>query len=324
MGLRKRRPLGPEETVRGMIAERRSDIFVAQSDRMDMGNQCGDRFGIRGRELLVIAGIALVTSLGFGLSGVFGDSSSPTSSALLAALPRMETSAPAPQPASADSAAPASAPLAALPASPSQPSAETQPSTQPQPAASAKPAASPPAQSSDDLTRDKHPSTRGGNRPLTPEEQFFTQYAESAQVSQRETGVPASVTLAQAALESDWGKSQLARQGNNFFGIKATKQPGTAGVIQLPTWEVLSGSNVVVQAGFRAYQSAAESFADHGRFFIENARYAAAMKNIADPNTFARLIHQAGYATDPAYATKLIGLMQKFNLYQYDAPPAQP
>lgn len=153
------------------------------------------------------------------------------------------------------------------------------------------------------------------------EEQFFTRYADAAQASQRETGVPAAVTLAQAALESDWGRSKLSTQGKNFFGIKAANGLGPAGSITLPTTEVINGATIVVQAAFRAYRSAEESFADHGRFFQKD-RYAEAMKNTADPNTFARLINKAGYATDPNYATKLITLMQKYSLYQYNVVTA--
>ena len=62
----------------------------------------------------------------------------------------------------------------------------------------------------------------------------------------------------------------------------------------------------------------AESFVDHGRFFLENARYAVAMRNTNDPRKFARLIQQAGYATDPSYADKLIRLMERYNLFAYD------
>jgi len=69
---------------------------------------------------------------------------------------------------------------------------------------------------------------------------------------------------------------------------------------------------------FRAYKTIAESFVDHGSFFVENGRYAAAMVVKSDPRQFARAINRAGYATDPAYASKLIGLMDRYDLYRYD------
>jgi flagellum-specific peptidoglycan hydrolase FlgJ len=152
------------------------------------------------------------------------------------------------------------------------------------------------------------------------ESQFFQIYGAEAQTSAVKTGAPASVTLAQAALESDWGDSRLSKDAKNFFGIKAIDKEGTAGVVYMNTWEVVNGKNIVISQPFRAYHSAAESFTDHGLFFQENRRYSGALRVKDDAQAFARAIANAGYATDPAYATKLIKLMDKFNLYQFDAP----
>ncbi len=164
------------------------------------------------------------------------------------------------------------------------------------------------------------PSSRGGARPasesLVPE-RFIASMLAGAQESERETGVPTSVTLAQAALESDWGRSLLSLKGQNYFGIKALSGPGPAGVIRMDTWEVFGGKNVVVEDAFKAYNNAMESILDHGRFLADNPRYAAAFKAL-DPREFARRIHNAGYATDPGYSDKLIGLMDKLGLYRYD------
>lgn len=167
-------------------------------------------------------------------------------------------------------------------------------------------------------------SSRGGLRPnpdISTPEKFLAAVGEAAQESQRASQVPASVTIAQAILESDWGKSLLSKKGNNFFGIKAISGPGPAGVISMNTWEVLNGSNVVIKDAFKAYNNIYESILDHGRFLRDNARYAPAFKFPDNPQEFARRIHAAGYATDPAYSTKLINLMNKFNLYQYDLKP---
>jgi LysM repeat protein len=68
--------------------------------------------------------------------------------------------------------------------------------------------------------------------------EFILSIAPGARQSQRETGVPASVTLAQAILESDWGRSKLSAEANNLFGIKALREPGTAGIYNIRTWEV--------------------------------------------------------------------------------------
>jgi flagellum-specific peptidoglycan hydrolase FlgJ len=148
---------------------------------------------------------------------------------------------------------------------------------------------------------------------------FIMTLAPGARESQRKTSVPASVTLAQAILESDWGRSKLTREANNLFGIKALNGPGSAGTYAINTDEVVDDEVVTVLAAFKAYTSLADSIVDHGRWFHENRRYREALKVANDPRAFARAINEAGYATDPAYAPKLIGLMDKFNLYAYDA-----
>jgi flagellum-specific peptidoglycan hydrolase FlgJ len=152
----------------------------------------------------------------------------------------------------------------------------------------------------------------------TPQEQFIGSIAEAAVESADRTGVPASVTIAQAILESYWGSSRLARDANNFFGIKAQTKGGSAGSVAYSVWEVIGGRNVVQNQAFRAYNTISESFVDHGLFFVENGRYSGAMAAKNDPRQFARAINQAGYATDPAYASKLIGLMDRYDLYRYD------
>jgi flagellum-specific peptidoglycan hydrolase FlgJ len=152
----------------------------------------------------------------------------------------------------------------------------------------------------------------------TPQEQFIGSIAEAAVESADATGVPASVTIAQAILETYWGSSRLAREANNYFGIKAQTRSGSAGSISFDVWEVIGGRNVMQSQAFRAYKTIAESFVDHGLFFIENSRYAAAMGARNDPRQFAREVNRAGYATDPAYAAKLIGLMDRYDLYRYD------
>jgi flagellum-specific peptidoglycan hydrolase FlgJ len=152
----------------------------------------------------------------------------------------------------------------------------------------------------------------------TPQEQFISSIAEAAVDSADQTGVPASVTIAQAILESYWGSSRLAREANNYFGIKAQTRGGTAGSVSFDVWEVIGGRNVVQTQAFRAYNTIAESFVDHGLFFVENSRYASAMAAKDDARQFAREVNRDGYATDPTYASKLIGLMERYDLYRYD------
>lgn len=154
--------------------------------------------------------------------------------------------------------------------------------------------------------------------PRTPQEAFVASIAQAARESQRASGVPASVTIAQASLETYWGSSRLARDAKNYFGIKAKEKPGSAGVVWLDVWEVIGGTNVHRREPFRAYASVADSFTDHGRFFLENPRYARAVAAKDDARRFAQEIHRAGYATDPAYSNKLIALMDRYNLFRFD------
>lgn len=150
------------------------------------------------------------------------------------------------------------------------------------------------------------------------EADFVNTVGEAARRSMAKTGVPASVTVAQAILESDWGRSRLARQANNLFGIKALNGPGPAGSQTFPTWEYLDGEDVVVNQPFRAYFTLEESVDDHGNFFVRNRRYAPAFAVANDARAFARAIHEAGYATDPSYSAKLIRLMDRYDLYRFD------
>lgn len=199
--------------------------------------------------------------------------------------------------------------------------AQSTPQAVPSPAATPPPAPRPnpvPTQAParpDTSSRSPRPAPAAN---LSVTERFIVEHAEAARVSMLETGVPASVTLAQAILESNSGQSLLSTKAKNFFGIKGRGKAGPAGVVYMDTWEHLEGQDVTRREPFRAYNNAAESFSDHGRYLRENARYAQAFKHTDDARQFARLIHKAGYATDPAYSDKLIRLMDRYDLYQYD------
>jgi flagellar protein FlgJ len=149
---------------------------------------------------------------------------------------------------------------------------------------------------------------------------FLDAISAAAKAAHTRTGVPASVTVAQAILESDWGRSQLAEQANNYFGVKATSGIGGDGVIWLPTTEVdADGEAYSTTSAFRAYKSMLEAVTDHNELLRRLPRYAPAMHATADPRQFARLLQSGGYSTDPDYADKLISLMDRYDLYQLDA-----
>ncbi len=149
---------------------------------------------------------------------------------------------------------------------------------------------------------------------------FIAAVGQAARESHAKTGVPASVTVAQAILESDWGDSLLTRVANNYFGIKAMGELGSDGAVWMKTMEYDDAGNAYYTMDpFRAYTSLSDSIADHDTLFRSLSRYAPAMKAAGDPDEFARKVWAGGYSTDPSYPDKLIGLMEKYNLYQFDS-----
>lgn len=120
--------------------------------------------------------------------------------------------------------------------------------------------------------------------------QFIKQVAPAAQQEQKKYHIPASITIAQAGLESEWGRSKLAAKYNNLFGIKANSKNNR---VRMYTTENVNGT------------------ADnHDRF--------KAVTTAKNYRQAAQALQQGGYATDPGYASKLIYAIRKFNLSQYD------
>lgn len=150
---------------------------------------------------------------------------------------------------------------------------------------------------------------------MTPDT-FIAQIGPEAKTCCIQTGVPASITLAQGALESGWGQ---AARGNNLFGIKADAS-WTGPVVEFPTHEFVKGRRIEITAKFRAYSTWLGSLLDHTRFFFENPRYAPALAVRQDPTQWAVAIQQCGYATDPDYASKLLAIVHEHSLTLWDVP----
>jgi len=146
-----------------------------------------------------------------------------------------------------------------------------------------------------------------------PPSAFISMLAQAAQECMRRTGIPASITLAQAALESGWG---AAVRGNNLFGIKADKS-WTGPTVSFATTEHLDGRDVHLTDKFRKYDSYVESMVDHGRFLLANPRYRSCFKETTGMG-WATALQKAGYATDPEYAKKLQATIRARNLAFYD------
>lgn len=150
--------------------------------------------------------------------------------------------------------------------------------------------------------------------------EFIMRLTSSAVESQRKSGVPASITIAQAALESAWGESGLTKAGNNLFGIKADSL-WRGQILTMNTKEFIKGQWVVVPALWRKYPSWQASIDDHAAFLKRNPRYKACFA-CTNALAFARALSQAGYATDPTYSDKIISLMTQHNLMALDGGAA--
>ena len=135
----------------------------------------------------------------------------------------------------------------------------------------------------------------------------------AAQAPVAETGIPASVQLGQYGLESGWGKHEPPAS-NNPFGIKAS---GDQPAVESPTREVLNGENVTVTARFRAFDSIAQAFDEHGRLLATASVYKNAMSQKDNPEAFADALTGV-YATDPNYGFTLKWVMEHYGLSQYD------
>ncbi|HEY9899998.1 MAG TPA: glucosaminidase domain-containing protein [Pantanalinema sp.] len=124
---------------------------------------------------------------------------------------------------------------------------------------------------------------------------------------QRETGLPASVILAQAALESDWGRAAIGTY--NVFGIKGE---GSKGSIKVLTREYVNGKALRTYAAFAKFGSFEEAFAAYAKL-IHNGNHPRAVAAKSDPVRYAKAL-QGSYATDPKYANKLISIMRSQGL----------
>ena len=140
---------------------------------------------------------------------------------------------------------------------------------------------------------------------------YIETYRDVAKDEMRLHGIPASITLAQGILESGSGKGDLTMRSNNHFGIKCHK--GWTG-------ERVYHDDDEDQECFRKYVNPAFSFTDHSLFLRGRSRYASLFKlDKDDYKGWARGLKKAGYATDRKYPNKLIALIERYELYKYDA-----
>jgi flagellar protein FlgJ len=156
---------------------------------------------------------------------------------------------------------------------------------------------------------------------------FIERMRPHAEAAARAMGVPADLLLAQAGLETGWGKAQpLSNDGStshNLFGIKAGRSWNGA-VAAASTTEYVAGALVRTVERFRAYGTYTEAVPDFAKLITGNARYAGAVKNAADPVAYARSLQRGGYASDPQYADKLVRAIRMVASYAgaSTVPPA--
>lgn len=150
-------------------------------------------------------------------------------------------------------------------------------------------------------------------RQENKQEQFIAAIAPYAQEVQRKYGVPASIAIAQAALETGWGKKVL---GNNLFGIKAGRSWQGA-TIDMRTHEYVNGVRIGIVDKFRAFANVGDAFDAYGKFLTQNVRYSNV---VSADNGFeaADALQRAGYATDPEYASSLKNIITSNNLTRFD------
>ena len=149
------------------------------------------------------------------------------------------------------------------------------------------------------------------NKPKakTSVDAYIETYAGIAKLQMKSSKIPASITLAQGILESGSGNGRLAKEANNHFGIKCHGWKGAK----------IYHDDDKSQECFRKYDRAETSYKDHSEFLTGRKRYAKLFK--LKPNDYkgwAKGLKAAGYATDRKYPQKLIGLIERYELYKYD------
>ncbi|WP_087021557.1 flagellar assembly peptidoglycan hydrolase FlgJ [Thaumasiovibrio subtropicus] len=161
----------------------------------------------------------------------------------------------------------------------------------------------------------RSPSVEEPSRPFNSPEEFVTRMQPYAERAARSLGTDPAVLIAQAALETGWGKKVITNargSSHNLFNIKA--QPSWQGdKMATQTLEYYDGVAVQERAAFRSYDDFQSSFDDYVHFLKTNPRYGDALTQSSQPEQFIRGLHKAGYATDPKYSEKVISVMNRVN-----------
>ena len=147
---------------------------------------------------------------------------------------------------------------------------------------------------------------------------FLSSIAEAALVSGRSHQIPPSIILAQATLESGWGRSRLAQRHHNLFGVKATGKQDSASFNTLEFGE--KGAHIV-RARFRIFETTAESITHHGQLLSTDERYAASRSAGSNWRSFLAALAPV-YASDPSYAAHIAQIIERYGLDRWDSVSA--
>lgn len=145
--------------------------------------------------------------------------------------------------------------------------------------------------------------------------EFIEKIGAYAREDMKNSKILASLTIARAILEINWGRSALSQSpNNNLFGIKGDYRGSSC---EFNTQEYINGKWITVKANFRKYPSWAESIADHSALFNTYNRYANLRGNTNYRDVCTK-VREDGYATDPSYSAKLINIIEQYNLTRFD------
>lgn len=142
---------------------------------------------------------------------------------------------------------------------------------------------------------------------------FIKQTLDDAKKIKVKYKIPISILIAQAALESGWGRHV---KDNAYFGIKSHKSKGEK--TSFTTTEFINGKKITIKDSFRAYTNFGEAAEDYGKFLTTNPRYKPAFEHSSNPHKFSKALQSSGYATDPEYSKKLISIISTYYLDDYD------
>ena len=152
------------------------------------------------------------------------------------------------------------------------------------------------------------------------DKEFLDRIKDDVIRDMNDTGILASLTAAQAFIESNKGNSGLTQKANNLFGMKGSYQ---GSFVTMKTKEYINGKYVVVDASFRKYPDWLTSIRDHSDLFLRLARY----KNLIGEKNYKNAcynVQKDGYATSPTYADTLIRTIEKYKLYEWDQMEPEP